>query len=95
MRLEHLLCCESNPMPQVSTNRLWPLTPTAAGTLLICVAVGGYVLMHVFFFGVPRFTLAAPMGKSEIGYALSIVVLVGIGVLGIYRGIRGRRVQGL
>jgi hypothetical protein len=67
------------------------LTPTAAGTLLICVAVGGYVLMHVFFFGVPHFTLATTMGKSEIAYALSILLLVGIGAHGIYRGIRGRR----
>ena len=82
-------------MPQASTNRLWPLTPTAAGTLLICVAVGGYVLMHVFFFGVPHFTLATPMGKSEIGYALSILVMVAIGVHSIYRGIKDRRVQRL
>jgi hypothetical protein len=91
MALDHLLCCRSNRMSQASTNRVWPLTPIAAGTLLICVAVGGYVLMHVFFFGVPHFTLATAMGKSEIGYALSILVMVGIGVFSIYRGFKGRR----
>ena len=64
-----------------------------SGILLICVAIGGYVLMHVFFFGVPRFTLATPMGKSEIAYALSNLALAGFGVHRIYRGIRDRRVQ--
>jgi hypothetical protein len=91
MALAYLLCCHSNPMPQASTNRLWPLTPTAAGTLQICIAVGGYMLMHVFFFGVPRFTFATPMGKSEIAYALSNLALVAIGVHSIYRGIKDRR----
>ena len=65
----------------------------ASGTSLICVGVGGYVLMHVFFFGVPHFTMATPMGKSEIGYALAVLVLVGIGVHGIYRGIKDKRLR--
>ena len=95
MALDYLLSCRSNRVSQASTNRLLPLTPTAAGTLLICVASGGYVLMHVFFFGVPHFTLATPMGKSEIGYALAILVMVGIGVHSIFRGIKDRRVQRL
>jgi uncharacterized membrane protein YiaA len=72
-----------------------PLTPAAAGTLLICVAIGGYVLMHVFFFGVPHFTMATPMGKSEIGYALSILALAGLGAHSISRGLKERRAQRL
>jgi len=95
MGLEYLLCCQSNPMPQASAHRLWPLTPVAAGTLLIGVAIGGYVLMHVFFFGVPHFTMATPMGKSEIGYALSILLLVGLGAHSISRGLKERRAQRL
>jgi hypothetical protein len=38
---------------------------------LIGQTLVSYTLMHVFFFGIPRFEIATEQGKLEIGYTLS------------------------
>ena len=63
----------------------------AAGQRLICFAVGAYALAHTFFFGVPhfpRFALSTLVGKAEIVWAFTTLLLVGIGAHSIYSGTR-------
>ena len=77
---------------RVPLQHLGPTTNLiAAGQGLILGTIVSYGLMHVFFFGVPHFTLATRMGKGEIFYALSNLVLIGIGLYSILRGRRERR----
>ena len=75
-------------MPTAAKRR-WLSRPFLGGLALVLVAVGGYVVMHVFFFGVPRFTWSTAMGKSEIAYSLANLALVAIGVHSMLR--RGDR----
>jgi hypothetical protein len=65
-------------------------TSLFAGLLLVCNSIGRYFYMHFVFFGVPQFTTKTPKGISEIGYALSSIALVGIGVYVIHRALRTR-----
>lgn len=51
----------------------------AGGSLMICDVIFGYTYMHVVFFGVPHFALNTPMGRIEINYLLSNLVLIGFG----------------
>lgn len=46
---------------------------------MICDVIFGYTYMHVVFFGVPHFALNTPMGRIEINYLLSNLVLIGFG----------------
>lgn len=57
-----------------------------AGRRLIVIVAGGYAFMHVFFFGLPSFDPTSVLGLAEIAYALSTLLLVGIGVRLMYRG---------
>lgn len=64
----------------------------AGGSLMICDAIFSYAYMHVAFFGIPHFGLRTPMGRSELNYLLSNLVLVGFGAYFIYLGMRARRI---
>ena len=57
-----------------------------AGVTLSASGGGGYVLMHVFFFGVPNFDIATAAGTDGISYLASALVLVGIGIWSIWQG---------
>ena len=62
-----------------------PENPTVAGQRLIFVSIAGWSLMHITFFGVPRFS-----NKGELGYAVSSFVIVAIGCAVIIREKRAR-----
>ncbi len=53
---------------------------------MIGLQIVSYTIMHVFFFGVPHFTLTTLKGRSEIGYTLSCLLLMGFGAFFIYSG---------
>ena len=60
--------------------------PIVSGIRLIAIVAATYILMHVFFFGVPIFTLNTEMGIAEIAYTASNLVVVGCGAYSIYQG---------
>ena len=59
---------------------------------MICNVIFSYTYMHVVFFGVPHFDLNTPKGRSELGYVLSNLALLGFGAFFIYLGVRARRI---
>ena len=59
---------------------------------MICNTIFSYTYMHVVFFGVPHFDRNTPMGRSELNYLLSNLVMVGFGAFFIYLGMRARRI---
>jgi hypothetical protein len=61
------------------------------GLLLVFNAIVGYATMHFAFFGAPHLTLSTPMGRSEIMYTLSTLMVAGWGVVFFYIGLRARR----
>jgi len=63
----------------------------AGGLLLVCDAIVGYAYMHFAFFGAPRLTRSTPMGRTEIIYTLSTLMVAGFGVGLFYVGLRARR----
>jgi hypothetical protein len=71
----------------VATERRFP-RELIGPILLLSASIGGYTLMHVFFFGVPHFTTSTGMGQSEIGYAVSNLAVAGFGFYGLYRGLK-------
>ncbi len=74
----------------INTSSFREKVAVAGGLLLICGSIASYVYMHVIFFGVPHFNLNTLRGRSEIGYTLSSLVLVGIGAYAILHTLRAR-----
>ena len=72
---------------RLPTERRFP-RELIGGILLLCTSVGGYTLMHVFFFGIPHFTTTTDMGKAEIGYALANLALACFGTYLLCRSLR-------
>jgi hypothetical protein len=62
-----------------------PENPTVAGLRLIAVSVANWSLMHILFFGVPRFD-----NKWELNYTLSNLAFIGMGCFFILWGKRAR-----
>jgi len=63
----------------------------AGGALLVFNTIAGYAEMHFEFFGAPHLTMNTPMGRSEIMYALSTLMLAGCGAVFFYIGVRALR----
>jgi hypothetical protein len=68
-----------------------PPDQVTVGIRMICVNSISYLAMHVFFFGVPRFSLHTWTGQAELGMAAANFALVALGAYSIYRGIQDRR----
>jgi hypothetical protein len=65
--------------------------PGAMGWFAVLTGIGGYTWMHVFFFGVPHFSLSTEGGLIEIKYALSTLAYVAICVGASLYAVRQRR----
>jgi hypothetical protein len=64
------------------------------GLLLICTTAVNYTYMHIDFFGAPHFALDTPKGRAEINYALSTLLVIGMGIFFLCLDVRTRRKNG-
>jgi hypothetical protein len=68
-----------------------PPNQVTVGIRVIQITAAGYLAMHVFFFGVPHFSLHTGMGRAEIGMAVTSLTSIALGAYGIYRELQSRR----
>ena len=59
-----------------------------AGGILVCIAVMGYFVTHVFFLGMPVLNPATVRGRLELAYTLADLAIAGFGAYSIYCGFK-------